>query len=214
MNVDLESCSAGGMVEITLASHALLSNSQVQGAQAELYVKQVLLRHGWRLLEHNWSCRYGEIDLLFIKKSLQTSRILVVEVKARRRSGLDGWGVAAFHQAKRRCLARTVDCWRAANAWSEASCFEVVLALVALALAAKGKAPLKVTFVGKAATFNLLYAFPFLLLALSDSWYGTAAFIFGWAFAIWGVTLYVGTAVGYFRTAIKTITVRPHIIEG
>ena len=120
------------MVEITLASHALLSNSQVQGAQAELYVKQVLLRHGWRLLEHNWSCRYGEIDLLFTKQSFQTSRILVVEVKARRRSGLDGWGVAAFHQAKRRCLARTVDCWRAANAWSEASCFEVVLALVAL----------------------------------------------------------------------------------
>ena len=72
----------------------------------------------------------------------------------------------------------------------------------------------KVTYLGKAATFNLLYAFPFLLLALSDTWYGTAAFIFGWAFAIWGVTLYVGTAVGYFRTAIKTITVRPHIIEG
>ena len=51
------------MVEITLLSHALSSNSQVQGAQAELYVKQVLLRHGWRLLEHNWGCRYGEIDL-------------------------------------------------------------------------------------------------------------------------------------------------------
>ena len=32
--------------------------------------------------------------------------------------------------------------------------------------------------------------------------------------AIWGVTLYVGTAAGYFRTALKTITVRPHIIEG
>ena len=120
------------MVERTLLRRLSLSHSQVQGAQAELYVKQVLLRHGWRLLEHNWSCRYGEIDLLFTKQSFQTSRILVVEVKARRRSGLDGWGVAAFHQAKRRRLARTVNCWRAANAWSEASCFEVVLALVAL----------------------------------------------------------------------------------
>ena len=86
----------------------------------------------WRLLEHNWSCRYGEIDLLFTKQSFQTSRILVVEVKARRRSGLDGWGVAAFHQAKRSRLARSVSCWQAANPWSENSYFEVVLALVAL----------------------------------------------------------------------------------
>ena len=91
---------------------------------------------------------------------------------------------------------------------------DIFMAGVAFVLQLKGFAPLKVTYLGKAATFNLLYAFPFLLLALSDSWYGTAAFIFGWAFAIWGVTLYVGTAVGYFRTALKTITVRPHIIEG
>ena len=120
------------MLESTLLCHRLLSNSQAQGAQAELYVKEVLLRNRWCLLEHNWNCRYGEIDLLFTKQSFQASRILVVEVKARRRSGLDGWGVAAFHQAKRRRLAHTVDCWRAANAWSEASCFEVVLALVTL----------------------------------------------------------------------------------
>ncbi len=91
---------------------------------------------------------------------------------------------------------------------------DVFMAGVALLLQLKGFKPLKVTYLGKAATFNLLYSFPFMLLALSDTWYGTAAFIFWWAFAIWGVTLYVGTAVGYFRTALKTITVRPHIIEG
>jgi len=91
---------------------------------------------------------------------------------------------------------------------------DLFMAGVALVLQVKGFEPLKVTYLGKAATFNLLYAFPFLLLALSDTWYGTAAFIFGWAFAIWGVTLYIGTAVGYFRTAVKTITVRPRIIEG
>ena len=84
---------------------------------------------------------------------------------------------------------------------------DVVLAVVALLLNAKGKPPLKVTFIGKAATFNLLYAFPFLLLALSDSIAGEVAFIFGWAFAIWGVALYVGTGVSYFLTAMKTIRV-------
>ena len=72
------------------------------------------------------------LDLLLTKQACSNSRILVVEVKARRRSGLDGWGVAAFDYAKRRCLARSVKCWQAANPWSEGSCFEVVLALVAL----------------------------------------------------------------------------------
>ena len=88
------------------------------------------------------------------------------------------------------------------------------MAVLALLLQLRGFAPLKVSYLGKAATFNLLYAFPFLLLALSDSWFGTLAFVLGWAFVIWGVALYVGTAVGYFRSAIKTITVRPHIVEG
>lgn len=91
---------------------------------------------------------------------------------------------------------------------------DLAMAALALVLQLRGCAPLKVTYLGKAATFNLLYAFPFLLLALSDSWFGTLAFIAGWAFAFWGVALYLGTAVGYFRSAIKTITVRPHIIEG
>jgi cardiolipin synthase len=91
---------------------------------------------------------------------------------------------------------------------------DLFMAVVAGVLVARGCAPLQVTYLGKAATFNLLYAFPFLLLALSDSWYGILAFIFGWAFAIWGVCLYLGTAVGYFRTAISTIRVRPRAIEG
>ena len=91
---------------------------------------------------------------------------------------------------------------------------DIFMAIVALVIQVKGFPPLTVTYLGKAATFNLLYAFPFLLLALSDSWYGTLAFIMGWAFAFWGVALYLATAFGYFGTAVKTITVRPHIIEG
>ena len=84
---------------------------------------------------------------------------------------------------------------------------DVVLGLMTVLLTIKKKPPLKVTFMGKAATFNLLYAFPFLLLALSDSTAGQIAFIFGWAFAIWGVALYIATGVSYFLTALKTIRV-------
>lgn len=86
---------------------------------------------------------------------------------------------------------------------------DLILGLVTIALTRKGLAPLQVTYLGKAATFNLLYAFPLLLLALSDSVAGTIAFVIGWAFTIWGVTLYIFTGVSYFLTAIKSIRVPP-----
>lgn len=82
---------------------------------------------------------------------------------------------------------------------------DIALGLASLALTRKGQPPLQVTYLGKAATFNLLYAFPFLLLALSESWAGTAAFVFGWAFTIWGIFLYLTTGLSYLRTAMRAI---------
>lgn len=90
---------------------------------------------------------------------------------------------------------------------------DLALAFITIALTRRGLPPLKVTYIGKAATFNLLYAFPLLLLALSDSIAGTLAYIFGWAFAIWGIALYLFTGVSYFRTALKSIRVPPSIIR-
>lgn len=86
---------------------------------------------------------------------------------------------------------------------------DAILGLATIALARKGHPPLEVTYIGKAATFNLLYAFPFLLLALHHGAVGDIAFIFGWAFAMWGIALYLFTGVSYFRTALQTIRVRP-----
>ena len=92
---------------------------------------------------------------------------------------------------------------------------DILLGGVTIALTRNGLPPLTVTYLGKAATFNLLYAFPFLLLALSDSAVGTLAFIFGWAFTIWGISLYLVTGVSYFVSAVKSIRVPPsqRIIE-
>jgi cardiolipin synthase (CMP-forming) len=49
---------------------------------------------------------------------------------------------------------------------------------------------LPVNFVGKAATTNLLYAFPLLLLAGGTGSVATVAQPLGWAFTVWGVALY------------------------
>jgi cardiolipin synthase len=64
-----------------------------------------------------------------------------------------------------------------------------------------------VTFLGKSATFNLLYSFPFLLLS-GESFWGKCAHVLGWSFALWGIGLYLLTALDYSRTAIGSITLR------
>ena len=76
---------------------------------------------------------------------------------------------------------------------------DLVLAVITLMMNRKGLPPFTVTYLGKAATFNLLYAFPFLLLAQSDGTWGSIAFVAGWSFAIWGIALYISTGISYAR---------------
>lgn len=82
---------------------------------------------------------------------------------------------------------------------------DLFLALVTIAMKSKGHGPFKVTYLGKAATFNLMYAFPFLLLAKSDSSLGTVAFVLGWSFAAWGIALYIATGISYGREGVSQI---------
>jgi len=79
------------------------------------------------------------------------------------------------------------------------------MTLVLAVKKAQGSGVFEVTFLGKAATFNLLYAFPFLLLA-GDTGIGQVFFIAGWGFAIWGVALYWVTAMQYTYIALKELT--------
>lgn len=72
--------------------------------------------------------------------------------------------------------------------------------------------PFKVTYLGKAATFNLLYALPMLLLTFSSSReISDLAFVFGWAFAGWGIGLYLWTGMQYARTGIAALRARPNL---
>jgi len=60
-----------------------------------------------------------------------------------------------------------------------------------------GYSTLQVSFVGKAATLCLLYAFPLLFLGDHPGWGGTLARVLGWAFATWGTVLYWWAAMLY-----------------
>lgn len=78
---------------------------------------------------------------------------------------------------------------------------DVMLAACVPTLRKLGYGPaLPVHYLGKAATFNLLYAFPFLLLGDGTGDMTTVqalANVFGWAFAIWGSALYWWAGVLY-----------------
>lgn len=64
-------------------------------------------------------------------------------------------------------------------------------------LRTRGYSSLPVHFMGKAATFNLLYAFPLLLLGEGAGTVAALANVFGWAFAIWGIGLYWCAGIFY-----------------
>ena len=67
---------------------------------------------------------------------------------------------------------------------------DLFMGVVIIMLKRVGQTGLPVHFVGKAATFNLLYAFPVLLLSHVDGTIGDIARPIGWAFAWWGIVLY------------------------
>ncbi len=64
-------------------------------------------------------------------------------------------------------------------------------------LRTRGYSALPVHFLGKAATANLLYAFPLLLLGDGEGTVAELAQVFGWAFAFWGIGLYWWAGVLY-----------------
>ncbi|WP_100498328.1 CDP-alcohol phosphatidyltransferase family protein [Geodermatophilus chilensis] len=68
---------------------------------------------------------------------------------------------------------------------------ELVLGLALLVLRAHGYPPLQVHYLGKAATFILLYAFPLLLLADGDGPVATVVQPVAWALTVWGGALYL-----------------------
>jgi cardiolipin synthase len=96
---------------------------------------------------------------------------------------------------------------------------EVALGVALLALRRGGWQPLQVSFVGKAATLCLLYAFP--MLFLGDH-HGTVGEVFragGWAMAIWGSALYWCAGLLYLTQARRLLGAghadgTPHVDRG
>ena len=89
--------------------------TQAIGATGEEAACQWLQSQGYQLIERNWRCRLGEIDL--IMKDGQT--MVFVEVRVRNNQGF-GSGLDTIGPAKQRKLCRAAEAYQQAHGyWGE-----------------------------------------------------------------------------------------------
>lgn len=84
---------------------------------------------------------------------------------------------------------------------------DLLVGVCILVLRRAGFGPPEVTYIGKAATFNLMYAMPLLLLAQGGSDFATLIRPVAYAFVVWGGALFVWSGLLYVvqtRTALRS----------
>ena len=82
---------------------------------------------------------------------------------------------------------------------------DAMLAVAYVILANFGYGPLPVHYLGKAATFALLYSFPLLLMAKIWAEAAPVLMPLAWGFALWGVGLYWWAGLVYLRQVRQVV---------
>jgi cardiolipin synthase len=86
---------------------------------------------------------------------------------------------------------------------------DLILGIALMVLRRRGYAPPEVHYLGKAATFCLLYAFPLLLLGAHHGTVSDLARPIAWAFTIWGTGLYLWAGGVYLRQVVQLVRRSP-----
>jgi cardiolipin synthase (CMP-forming) len=82
---------------------------------------------------------------------------------------------------------------------------DLVLSVALLVLRRHGYGPPEVHYLGKAATFCLLYAFPLLLLGARDGTLADIARPLAWGFTLWGTGLYLWAGAVYLAQVLRLV---------
>ncbi|BBY67109.1 CDP-alcohol phosphatidyltransferase family protein [Mycolicibacterium helvum] len=86
---------------------------------------------------------------------------------------------------------------------------DLVLAATLPIVRSRGLTALPVTYIGKAATFALMSGFPLVLLGQWDALWSRVIGACGWGFLIWGVGMYLWSAVLYLLQVRLVVTTLP-----
>ena len=99
----------------------LSSEIKSTGRWGEEQAVRFLRRHGYRILERNYSCRFGEIDVI------ATDRTYVVFVEVKTRKNADFAEAKEFvNAAKQRRIQSAASMWLAANETDLQPRFDVI----------------------------------------------------------------------------------------
>lgn len=91
---------------------------------------------------------------------------------------------------------------------------DVLLAAELPLLRTRGITALPVIYIGKAATFALMSAFPLILLGQGDAQWSRAVLACGWAFLVWGTYMYLWSFVVYAWQVIIVLRRMPPVRVG
>ena len=83
------------------------------GYLGEQLVSKWLQSKSYRILHHNWHCRWGEIDVIAEDKTAST--LVFLEVKTRNKNNWDHDGLAAISWAKQQKISRSAALFLAKN---------------------------------------------------------------------------------------------------
>ena len=98
-------------------------STQQKGKAAEAFAKQYLQQQGLKLLEENYRCRFGEIDLIMQDKSTT----VFVEVRYRKSQRFGSGAETVDYQKQRKLIATASHYLQAhANAVNRACRFDVI----------------------------------------------------------------------------------------
>jgi cardiolipin synthase len=90
---------------------------------------------------------------------------------------------------------------------------DVLLAMTLPVLRGRGITALPVSYVGKAATFSLMVGFPLVLLGQWDALWSKVIGACGWGFVIWGIGMYLWSAVLYLLQVRLVVRRMPQVIR-
>lgn len=91
---------------------------------------------------------------------------------------------------------------------------DAVLAATLPIVRSRGLTALPVTYIGKAATFALMSGFPLILLGQWDALWSRVVGAIGWGFLLWGVGMYLWSAVLYLMQVGMVMRRLPRVVAG
>ncbi|UZS61637.1 YraN family protein [Pseudomonas syringae] len=99
------------------------STRQQAGREAEAFALQFLQQQGLRLIEQNWLCKRGELDLVM----LDGDTVVFVEVRYRRHSGWGGAMESVDFRKQGKLVTAAQLFLQQATAWANHPCrFDVI----------------------------------------------------------------------------------------